>query len=241
MTKRFLVVGMFLSVVLIFTCNSWAQDEYECCCELKCCYNYNTFTDPFTLVETCGKTYSACVPYNFFLEELCEGGFQAQLTCIEIRMSIWEIIKHSYPDIWLIEYSRHTGSCELVEKISCSSESLLGDAHPQLDILREFRDEVLGGSEKGRGLIAAYYEHRDVLIEAFEKNPSMKAFATELLEKTIERLYTALGSGEELLTDEIAADIDILADELDMVVTSPELKKTMKQIKREIRKGTLFE
>ncbi len=44
-----------------------------------------------------------------------------------------------------------------------------------------------------------------------------------------------------LLTDEISTDIDILIAELDAAVARPALKKTMKQIKREIRKGTLFE
>ena len=89
-------------------------------------------------------------------------------------------------------------------------------------------------------MTAVYYKYGDVLIEAFEENPGIEVFATELLEKTITRLYTALGSEERLLTDEIAADIDILIDELDAVVASPELKKTFKQMKRDIRRGTPF-
>ena len=93
MKRKIIMMVLFLSVALLFVCNSWAQDiEYECCCELQCCYNHNTWTDPFTLVETCGTTYSKCVPYSFFLEELCEGDFQAQLTCIEIRLSVMDII-----------------------------------------------------------------------------------------------------------------------------------------------------
>ena len=79
------------------------------------------------------------------------------------------------------------------------------------------------------------------MIKAFDENPSIGEFATEVLGKTITRLYEALGSEEEVLTDEIVADIEILIDELDAVVASPELKKTMKQIKRDMRKGTLFE
>ena len=116
----------------------------------------------------------------------------------------------------------------------------MGGDEPELDILRQFRDEVLSKSESGRKLIDTYYNHGDVLIKAFEENPGIEAFATELLEKTIERLYTTLDSGEELLTDEIAADIEILAGELDAVVKRPGLKNTLKQIKGDMKKGKMF-
>jgi len=246
MTKRFLVVGMFLSVVLIFTCNSWAQDEYECCCQVECCYDYNYLTDPFTIKEYCTTLNEYCTDWSILLEELCEGDFQATMYCIEFALEVRaklekRDVEHEGENILFFQYSHHVGNCELVSSASCSSESLLGGDEPELDILRQFRDEVLSKSEKGKKLIDAYYNHGDVLIKAFEENPGIEAFATEILEKTIERLYSSFGSEEELLTDEIAADIDILADELDMVVTSPVLKKTLRQIKGDMRKGTLFE
>jgi len=78
------------------------------------------------------------------------------------------------------------------------------------------------------------------LIKAFDANPALEVFAIEILEKTIERLLTAPGSDEELLTDDIAADIEILADELDMVVVNPGLKKTLRYIKGDMKRGKLF-
>ena len=53
-------------------------------------------------------------------------------------------------------------------------------------------------------------------------------------------MYTALDSDEELFDDDIAADIEILADELDAVVESPGLKKTLRQIKGDMKKGKMF-
>ena len=241
MKRKIFMMVLFLSVALLFVCNSWGDDiEYECCCEVECCYLYNTYTDPFTLVETCGTQFKKCVPYEVLLEELCEGGFQAQLTCIDNRLENMDIVKKVRPDILFFEYNRYIGSCVLESNASCSSESLLGGDEPELDILRQFRDEVLSKSESGKKLIDTYYNHGDVLIKAFEENPGIEAFATELLEKTIERLYTALENGEELLTDEIAADIEILADELDAVVKSPGLKSALKQIKGDMKKGKVF-
>ncbi len=43
---------------------------------------------------------------------------------------------------------------------ACESETLLGFDHPGLDVLRQFRDQVLSKSEKGRRLTEAYYEYR---------------------------------------------------------------------------------
>jgi hypothetical protein len=161
-----------------------------------------------------------------------------QLICISELQAMDEDYWFRY-DIKNVEID---GSCEMhFTDDECESESLLGSDHPGLDILRQFRDKVLARSEKGRRLTEAYYKYGDVLIEAFEKNPGIEVFATEILVKTIERLAKTLGSDEELLTDEISADIDILINELDAVVASPELKKTMKQIKRDMRKGILFE
>jgi len=54
------------------------------------------------------------------------------------------------------------------------------------------------------------------------------------------RLFAALGSKEELLTDDIAGDIEIFADALDAEVTQPELKQVIRQIKTEVRDRTLF-
>ena len=136
-------------------------------------------------------------------------------------------------------YYKSEGTCT-VEEVECPIDFMLGEEDELLDILRQFRDEVLSKSEKGEKLIKAYYNYGDVLIKAFEANPAIEVFAREILEKTIERLLTASGGEQKLLTDEIAADIEILADELDAAVKSPGLKKTLRQIKRDVREGKLF-
>jgi hypothetical protein len=236
MRTKSLLIALFLIAALSFANSAWAV---ECCCKpLKCIFvPWFGDPDPEDLTKSCPNclvmTVNDCYSWQDDQAWMCD----EDLICwSEFAASEHAPLFLLYPNL-VIE-----GLCDLsLEDDDCEIESLLGDDHPQLDILREFRDEVLGGSEKGKGLIAAYYEHRDVLIEAFEKNPGIEAFATEILVKTIERLEKTLGSEEKLLTDEISTDIDILIAELDAAVASPELKKTMKQIKRAIRKGTLFE
>lgn len=216
MKRGLLLVVLFLCVALSFTASSWAAKQ--CCCTMTC-----NFTDllgsPQKLnVNTCWD-------------------LDAVFACEEEIICISEMIGNI--EIWIYKNFEGAG-CDIEEEEDCSLEFILGADDPGLDSLRQFRDEVLSTSEKGRKLTEAYYKYGDVLIEAFEENPGIENFATEILEKMIEQLQTALGSEEELLTDEIADDIEILIDELDAVIASPGLKKTLKQIKREMKKGTLF-
>jgi hypothetical protein len=132
------------------------------------------------------------------------------------------------------------GICDIsLSDDACESEELLGADHPGLDVLRKFRDEVLAKSEKGRRLTKAYYEHRIELNRVFEENPGIAVFATALLEKTIELIEDNLYSEGELSADAVADDIDVLAEELDMIVENPGLKKILNQIKQDVNDRTL--
>ena len=117
------MIVLFLSVALIFTCNSWGDDiEYQCCCQVECCYNYNIETDPFTVREVCVTPEKKCTEWNVLLEELCEGGFQATLYCIDRAIYVRSQIDSGTivtdptgkEKVWLIQYDHHIGSCELV-------------------------------------------------------------------------------------------------------------------------------
>ena len=219
MNQKFLIIALCLNIIFLFTSNGWA--DTVCCCDITCKY---TTAFGGAIERSVDKCYTL-------------GLGNEVLVCTK-DAACAAIIEFGW-----IYYGDWTGSgCAEKEEDSswCPSNHLLGSDDPGLDSLRQFRDEVLSTSEKGRKLTEAYYKYGDVLIEVFEENPGIEDFATEILEKMIERLQTALGSEEELLTDEIAADIEILIDELDAVVASPGLKKTLKQIKRDMKKGTLF-
>ena len=216
MKKCLLVVALMLGLTLSFTSNIWAQGEtFECCCQVECYY-----TKIPLLCPEGHKTFDGCITYPEDQWYMCNEMIICRTQFIGCAAF----------------YKSHTGQCD----VNCPTEEFLGYDDPGLDILRQFRDEVLDDSENGKKLMDVYYKYGSELIDAFDENPGIGEFATEVLEKTITRLYEALGSEEELLTDEIATDIEILIDELDAVVASPELKKTMKQIKRDIENGTLL-
>lgn len=231
MKTKSLLIALFLIAALSFNSTVWAT--VECCCEPIGCH-----FPPLPLRGPFAEPKDFVIDDCYYWDDDGEWKCNEQLICISELQAMDEDYWFRY-DIKNVEID---GSCEMhFTDDECESESLLGSDHPGLDILRQFRDKVLARSEKGRRLTEAYYKYGNVLIEAFEKNPGIEVFATEILVKTIERLAKTLGSDEEILTDEISADIDILIDELDAVVASPELKKTMRQIKRDMRKGILFE
>jgi hypothetical protein len=182
-----------------------------------------------------------CTPAkNILTLGLCETDIAPNWDCIEFRVIAENTLKASYKDLLFLSFDHYTGGCELTAVTDCVADSLLGADNQGLDILRQFRNQVLGKSGKGQKLADAYYHYGSELKQALNENPGLKNFAADLLGKVIVRLFAALGSKEELLTDDIAGDIEIFADVLDAEVTQPELKQVIQQIKKEVRDRTLF-
>ena len=222
---------------------AWPRDvTYQCCCNLQCCFTYNTYTDPLTSKEWCGPPSSgpACTPSDILFEDLCTSDLNANWRCIEARPALTATLKQQDSDAWLVSFDHYTGSCEFEEDVKCVADSLLGADNQGLDILRQFRNQVLEKSGKGQRLINAYYQYGSDIKQALNENPGLKNFAMDLLGKVIVRLFTTLGSKEELLTDDIAGDIEIFADALDAEVAHPELKQVIQQVKTGVRDRTLF-
>ena len=56
----------------------------------------------------------------------------------------------------------------------CAAESVLADDPESLSLLRQFRDDVLAKSEKGKALIKLYYENSPQIVQVIKKNPALK-------------------------------------------------------------------
>ncbi len=245
MKKMIFAAIIFLSAALLMAPDSIAEDDIElqCCCQVTCCYNYSITTDPFTMKEWCLPTppKPTCTPAkNILTLGLCETDIAPNWDCIEFRVIAEDTLKASYKDLLFLSFDHYTGGCELTAATDCVADSLLGADDQGLDILRQFRDQVLGNSAKGQKYASAYYKYGSDIKQALNNNPGLKNFTADLLGKVIVRLFTALGSKEELLTDDIAGDIEIFADALDAEVTQPELKQVIQQVKTEVRDRTLF-
>jgi hypothetical protein len=67
----------------------------------------------------------------------------------------------------------------------CPFSYLLGEEDPRLDLLRQFRDEVLSQSPAGREIVDLYYQFSHSMVRIMEKDEEFKKDVAELLEKIL--------------------------------------------------------
>ena len=75
--------------------------------------------------------------------------------------------------------------CTVSIPLLCPSERVLGEDDPRLEILRQFRDEVLARTETGRKLIDLYYQNEEEMTQILEEHPAFQKTAKDLLELII--------------------------------------------------------
>ena len=153
MKQKFLLITLCLNSMLWFTANGWAEDN--CCCTVTCQYE-TVFGTPVTKnVDKCWKVSQmpSCTPNE---------------ACIKSTEFGW---------IYTNEY---TGTCHIEEP--CLYIWLLGSDNPQLDILREFPDEVLARTPEGQEIIRLYYELSPVIVKAMQEDEEFKAQVKEMID-----------------------------------------------------------
>jgi len=87
----------------------------------------------------------------------------------------------------------NNGCCVKIDDGSCPSSYLLGQDDPQLDVLRDFRDNVLTQSPAGQELIKLYYQWSHAIVLAMEEDEAFKEEVKELLDGVLE----VIGGGME--------------------------------------------
>jgi|GEM_PF-3839799 len=106
-----------------------------------------------------------------------------------------------------------------------------------LEPFRVYRDKILSKQPNGSALIAAYYKYSPVLINIFERNPTLKQRARVLADYFLKTLNT--DSSEIRLTPQKAKELRIFILDLQKAValekTSSGLLKMFPNIKRELQ------
>ena len=122
----------------------------------------------------------------------------------------------------------------------CPSAVALDDAAGALDILREMRDARMAGSCQGRSLIDLYYEHAEEVSGILNADQELKMVAHSVLGEIVENAAALNTRGEVGINQELVEDILALADTID-AYASPELKRAINRVRKEIEKGSIFE
>ena len=72
----------------------------------------------------------------------------------------------------------------------CPPIFIYGEDSEEVELLRYFRDEVLGKTPEGQELIRLYYEWSPVIIEAMDKDEAFKEEVKVLIDETLTLINT---------------------------------------------------
>ena len=158
MKQKFLLIALCLNIILLFTSNGRTEDN--CCCTITC--QFETWFGTFVTkdVDQCWKVSQmpSCT---------------ADAACLKFLQLGW-----TYTNEWSGQ------GCHNEEP--CLFSYLLGSDNPQLDTLREFRDEVLSQTPEGQQIIRLYYEWSPTIVQAMEEDEEFKAQVKEMIDGVVE-------------------------------------------------------
>ncbi len=97
----------------------------------------------------------------------------------------------------------------------------------------------MAGGCQGKSLIALYYEHAEEVSGILSENDNLKMMTANVVGEIAEKAAALNNNGEVGIDQELVKSILELADEISLSA-SPELKKAIKKVKQEIKKGDLF-
>jgi len=119
-------------------------------------------------------------------------------------------------------------------------ESMLGEgSHGKLSRLRDFRDGVLLFNQTGKKYVSLLYHHSEEIASLLSEDQSLSSHTEVVLGDLMPAVSALLDGGETTISVNAVSDIEVLLDKFE-VRASPELKVTIKKVKRDIRKGTIF-
>jgi hypothetical protein len=121
----------------------------------------------------------------------------------------------------------------------CPTEVALDNDEAKLAVLREMRDARMSGSCLGKSLIDLYYEQAEEVSEILSANENLKSMTANVVGEIAEKAAQLNNNGGVGIDLELVKGILELADEIN-VNASPELKKAIKKVKQEIKRGDLF-
>jgi hypothetical protein len=157
MRKNLTKAALGAACVLLAYSSSWAEEQ--CCCNIIC--KYETIFGAEKNIEV-----SQCFDVGFGSGKVTS--CNEDDACISVRQLGW---------IYLNEWEG--SGCRLQD--DCPAIALLGHESPEIDRLRQFRDEVLSKTAVGRQMIKVFYRTGPALIHAMEKNVALKNYVHSML------------------------------------------------------------
>jgi hypothetical protein len=114
----------------------------------------------------------------------------------------------------------------------------MGEHSEESNLLRNFRDGVLTGSETGKDLVWLYYQHATELASIITEHREIRTGAKRILMSMIPAIKSSLNSG----TITISCDTEEAINDLCAAISreaGPELTEVIVRLKKEFNQGRL--
>jgi hypothetical protein len=76
--------------------------------------------------------------------------------------------------------------CTRKSEIECPSLALYGEYSEEVELLRDYRDEVLSQTPVGQGIIKLYYQLSPAIVKAMEKDEEFREELKEMMDGVLE-------------------------------------------------------
>jgi immune inhibitor A len=121
----------------------------------------------------------------------------------------------------------------------CPSLIALDNGESALDVLREMRDAKMAGSCLGKSFIDLYYEHAEEISGILLADQDLQIITANVVGEIVEKAAVLNDNGEVEINRELVVSILEIAEGIS-ANGGPELKRAVKKITREIKKGDIF-
>lgn len=125
------------------------------------------------------------------------------------------------------------------EDSPCVSPKVLDNDEVKIDVLREMRDTRMASTELGTSLIGLYYEHTGEISDILLADEELLVAAANVVNEIVEKALSLNNNGKVNINQELVESVVGLANVINEKA-SPGLKKAIKQVKREIKRGEIF-
>lgn len=113
------------------------------------------------------------------------------------------------------------------------------DYSEKVYLLRDFRDKVLVTTWKGKVWVELLYKNSFEIASLLLEDSDLRVHALSVIEELLPEIEARLNGEEAVMSSRIIADTEDLLDEFG-VRASPALKKAVKRVKKEIKKGGIL-
>jgi len=136
------------------------------------------------------ETIKVCVYLTFILLAIATESLAAPVDTLSANVITFTVDGENVK----IPYSRNYALT--IEDQRCFAEEIYEDNSGKINLLRDFRDQILSGTPEGREIIRLYYEWSPIIVHAMEEDKERKGELNEMIDGVLGLIE---GVGDEFL------------------------------------------